>query len=336
MMKSVKSVLAASVVLALSGCGSDSSSPETGTFTLGVSDSPALATNVTIGFDRVVLKGEQTFVYDVTEEGELKQVNLLEFQGQQVEQLVAGQEVPVGPYQMCIYMKNDVTGSANTSFVIAEEVTKGLVSTSQGSCGVADTDFDAENVKEEGRIFLNKKFDIAVGNNAFVAEFNLAKLQGPKGNKDYWTLKPTDVVTIENVSDVGAIKGNVTAELFADCEIEAGGADVNNRGAVYLFPAGASVAGDEGTVSMADFRTTDGYLDTESAPFTAARVDEEGNYEMGFVVAGNYSLGYTCVAQNDDPDMNDMAEEGGFFFFADAADVTVNLEEVTEVNFAVQ
>ncbi|SHH98205.1 DUF4382 domain-containing protein [Ferrimonas marina] len=332
-MNLAKTALSSALVLALAGCGGsdDDNTAKTGQFSLGVSDSPALATNVTIAFDRVVLKGSsESYTFDVTEEGELKQVNLLDYQGQEVETLVSGQEVPVGEYQMCIYMKNDTTGADDTSFVIAEEAMKGLISNSQGSCGNADSEDQA--VKEEGRIFLNKKFPIAVGDNRFVAEFNLAKLQPPKGNKDYWVLKPTDVVRIENVSDVGTISGSVDSRITADCLVEAGD-DADNRSAVYLYRAGATLDGSENAAKMADFRDAP-YTTLETAPIASARVDEEGKFEFGFVVASDYALGYTCVAQKDDPVADDMNGEEASFFLFDAIDnVVVEENSTTEVAF---
>ncbi|MCG9728725.1 DUF4382 domain-containing protein [Shewanella sp. Isolate13] len=333
--------------LMLSGCGSDSDSnePEQALFSLGVSDNPADANIVNVAFKQVVLKNsEGAFSFDVaTGDDGLQHVDLLSFQGQNVETLVSGQSVPVGEYQMCIYMENNTISSDESSYVLSGATEdengefvggdiEGLVTNSNGSCGGVGA--DEENT---GRLFFNKSFTIAAGNNSFVAEFNLAKgLQAPHGNKDYWTLKPTSVQLV-NASEVGAIKGQISQETMVSCETAAGGSEFSP--AVYLYPSETALD------QMADFRTGPNVL-TQVAPITSARVnpildDSEKitgyEYEFGFVVADTYSLGYTCLAQNDDPEASNVREpEDGsapFFIDSDEQDVTVILGETTTRHF---
>ena len=59
------------------------------------------------------------------------------------------------------------------------------------------------------------------------------------------------------------------------------------------------------------------------------------DYEFGFVVAGDYSLGYTCLAQNDDPDVSNNPDdvEAPFFIHAAETGVTVTANGVAERNF---
>ncbi|GIU28853.1 DUF4382 domain-containing protein [Shewanella schlegeliana] len=333
--------------LMLSGCGSDSDSnePEQALFSLGVSDNPADANIVNVAFKQVVLKNsEGAFSFDVsTGDDGLQHVDLLSFQGQAVETLVSGQSVPVGEYQMCIYMENNTISSDESSYVLSGATEdengefvggdiEGLVTNSNGSCGGVGA--DEENT---GRLFFNKSFTIAAGNNSFVAEFNLAKgLQAPHGNKNYWTLKPTSVQLV-NASEVGAIKGQISQETMVSCEAEAGGSEFSP--AVYLYPSETALD------QMADFRTGPNVL-TQVAPITSARVnpilDSSENvtgyeYEFGFVVADTYSLGYTCLAQNDDPEESNVREpeDDSAPFFIDSAeqDVIVTLGETTIRNF---
>ncbi|ABZ77598.1 putative lipoprotein [Shewanella halifaxensis HAW-EB4] len=334
--------------LMLSGCGgsdSDSNEPEQALFSLGVSDNPADANIVNVAFKQVVLKNsEGAFSFDVsTGDDGLQHVDLLSFQGQDVETLVSGQSVPVGEYQMCIYMENNTISSDKSSYVLSGATEdengdfvggdiEGLVTNSNGSCGGVGA--DEENT---GRLFFNKSFTIAAGNNSFVAEFNLAKgLQAPHGNKDYWTLKPTSVQLV-NASEVGAIKGQISQETMVSCEAEAGGSEFSP--AVYLYPSETALD------QMADFRTGPNVL-TQVAPITSARVnpilDNSENvtgyeYEFGFIVADTYSLGYTCLAQNDDPEESNVREpEDGsapFFIDSDEQDVIVTLGETTIRNF---
>lgn len=320
-----KSALALALAGLLLGCGgSDPSEPaaQMATFSLGVSDNPADAKSVTIAFKQVVLKSTtEHYSFNVAANGELKFVDLLKFQGGAVETLVSGQSIPVGEYQMCLYMQNNTAASDASSHVQTfDGGVYGLTTNSNGSCGGVGAD-DVDT----GRLFFNKAFTIAAGVNRFVAEFDLSKgLQDPHGNKDYWTLKPTSV-QLFNQSEVGAIKGTVSASVIAGCEMQAGGSVFSN--AVYLYPANTSLE------QMQDFRIAQ---DTATAigPIAAARVngitDANGQvigheYEFGFVAAGDYSLGYTCLAQNDDPDESNKADDANAPFFIHDAVLGVNV-----------
>lgn len=96
---------------------------------------------------------------------------------------------------------------------------------------------------------------------------------------------------------------------------------------------------------MADFRGSDApYLLTDVAPITSARVNEltdesdvviGHDYEFGFVVAGDYSLGYTCVAQNDDPEAANTPDDAtdAFFIHIDEQAVEVVEGATTERHF---
>lgn len=330
-----KSALAVVLTTLLFGCGGsdyDDPAPEMATFSLGVSDNPADAKSVVIAFKQVVLKNQAgSYSFDVMPNGELKSVDLLEFQGRAVETLVSGQSIPVGVYQMCLYMKNSEVADANSSYVqTMDDEIHGLVTNSQGSCGGVGAD-----ESDTGRLFFNREFTIAAGVNSFVAEFDLNKgLQDPHGSHDYWTLKPTSV-QLFNQSEVGGIKGTVGPTVMDGCEAAAGGSEFAPT--VYLYPANTQLE------QMVDFRA-DADTATEIAPIAAARVNEitdaDGQvighgYEFGFVVTGDYSLGYTCLAQNDDPDVSNSADdiEAPFFVHADEQGVTVAAQAVTERNF---
>lgn len=341
--------LAVAISSVLVGCGSDSDSnptPEQGVFSLGVSDNPASANVVNIAFKQVVLKNSDGAIsFDVnTGEDGLQHVDLLSVQGSEIETLVSGQSIPVGEYQMCIYMQNNEVSIDESSYVLSGAeldtdtnewvggVVEGLVTNSNGSCGGVEAEEE-----DTGRLFFNKSFTIAAGTNNFVAEFNLTKgLQGPKGNKDYWTLKPTSVQLVNTV-EVGAISGQISEQTMADCETAAGGSEFN--AAVYLYPK------DTALESMADFRDAD-YSEDEVAPIASARVNpaldasgdvESYGYEFGFVSAETYSLGYTCLAQNDDPEDTNIAEpdDGSlpFFLSADEQSVVVVENETTVRDF---
>ena len=342
-MKYSKSILAVSLISILSACGgSDNSTtpePTMGTFNLGVSDNPADAEIVNIAFKQVVLKGDGGSIsFDVSTDGELKHVDLLQFQGQEVETLVSGQSIPTGEYQMCIYMEKSEVANEESSYVKTADGIAGLTTNSNGSCGGVGAEEPGT-----GRLFFNKTFTIAAGNNVFVAEFNLGKgLQAPHGNKDFWTLKPTSVQLVNN-AEVGAIKGQINAidsetiaNIKTDCETAAGGSEFGQ--AVYLYPAETTLT------DMIDFRPDADITAPQVAPIASARVNsildeneqEVGyEYEFGFVSAGTYNLGYTCVAQNDDPETANNPDdlETPFFIHIDEQSVEVTNGVTTERNF---
>lgn len=328
-MKHTKTLLAISLVSLLAGCGGSDSETQYGTLDLGVADNPADAKIVNIAFRQVVLKNsEGSYSFDVTEEGELEHVNLLDYQYPSVKTLVSGQSVPVGEYQMCIYMKNNEAADQNpdsptSSFVQTEDDSVfGLVTNSNGSCGGVGADEE-----DTGRIFFNKSFTIAVGENQFVADFSLGQgLQDPHGNKDYWTIKPT-AVQLVNLSDIGKISGQISYDTSLACGEDQGHA-------VYLYPA------DTALEDMFDFSPTN-----TGSPIASARanlIDPEDEtkgreYGFGFVAAGNYSLGYTCVAANDDPEAENTPSDTSdpFFIYIDEQDVSVTVDETTTRHFPI-
>jgi hypothetical protein len=334
-MKTVNTLIAlylSSLLVACGGSDDSTTAPQMGVFSLGVSDNPSDAKDVTIAFKQVVLKNDAGSIsFDVSDDGALKQVNLLEFQGTAVETLVSGQSIPVGEYQMCIYMQRSETPNVDSSYVkTLDDNLHGLTTNSNGSCGGVGAD-DTDT----GRLFFNKTFTIAAGVNSFVAEFDLnSGLQDPHGNKDYWTLKPTSVQLYNN-AEVGAIKGNIPEDLTTQCETAAGGSIFSQ--AVYLYSDATTLD------NMSDFRS-EAVVAPITAPIAAARVNDivdQNNqvigqgYEFGFVVAGSYSVGYTCVAQHDDPDVNNTPDDINqpFFIYADKQAVIVTNGTVANGDF---
>ncbi|WP_372882204.1 DUF4382 domain-containing protein [Psychromonas sp.] len=327
-MKTNNTLLALTLTTLLTACGGGGEgggSSAEGTFNFAVSDNPADAKVVNIAFKQIVLKNDDGSIsFDVAEDGALKNVDLLTVQGQAKEWLVSGQSIPVGEYQMCIYIKKSEVADIESSYVqTMNDNIAGLTTNSNGSCGGAG----AEEA-DTGRLFINKKFTIAAGTNNFVAEFDLLKiLQGPKGNKAYWTLKPTGINLI-NLSDVGSISGTISPQTSIDC-----GQDFGH--AVYLYPADTTLD------NMSDFteQTVDDPLVAPIASARANAINDDSTqgyeFEFGFVVAGTYNLGYTCTASNDDPAETNVetTDDETFFIYAAAEAVEVTSEQTTTQNF---
>jgi hypothetical protein len=142
-------------------------------------------------------------------------------------------------------------------------------------------------------------------------------------------------VQLHNISEVGAIEGSIPADMMTQCEVTAGGSAFSH--AVYLYQDTALLE------NMADFNI-DAVVAPDAAPIASARVNailDQNNqvigqgYEFGFVVAGNYSLGYTCVAQYDDPDVKNTLDdvESPFFLHADLQDIEVTNGTVANGEF---
>ena len=305
----VSLLTALSISLAACGGGSDGLESKSAQLTFAVSDSPENVQNVVIAFKNVSIKrvnngeddgqpGQLIAMQDAEgAETEYRQVDLLQFQGEDAAQLFTGISLVPGDYQMCIYMV-DGTGSGNPddSYVVEEDDSvKGLQTPSNGSCAGYKPDDEAMT----GRL-KTETFTIYEGNNYLVAEFNLMKvLKSPVGNKDYWTLKPTGYELV-HANDAGTIKGAVDSNVINNC--------TGSVAMAYLYPQTEnSLMGDFREDEIAQYT----YLGQPMiAPLAAAKVNERiaGNdtfyeYEFGFVRIGDYSIGYTCS-----PDDTELAE----------------------------
>ncbi|GAA5193718.1 DUF4382 domain-containing protein [Ferrimonas gelatinilytica] len=352
MMKSIKSVLAAGVVLALSGCGSDNSSspnpgpgpspePQMGTFSLGVSDAPVDdAKRVVLAFNDVILipqdgqNGGDPIHIELGNDGQPQQIDLLEFQGSAMEVIVSEGELEVGDYRMCLYAKDGLpNGSEESSFV---EKTDGIVVplkvNSKGACHGYKPDTDGQ-----GRMSFDKgdqMVTINTGQNAFVVEFDLRKaLTDPKG-QDWMFIKPNAVQLI-NIAGVGNISGELALTQRDACEadmVSLVGADTFAH-AAYLY------ANERDRSTMGDIVGEAGFPEGSELvePVAVANIVQVENqtdeliyrYEFGFIGEGEYSIGYTCTANADLPETHETAEQG-FLIYQHYVPVTVVVGETTE------
>jgi hypothetical protein len=314
------SILILSLVTLLSGCGNGSSS-KTGTLNLAVSDAPADAQIVNIAFKQVVLKSDSgSYSFDVSGDNALKHIDLVTFSGLKTSSLVSNEQINVGEYQLCIYIKNNKYSdqepdSPTSSFVKDPDGNiVGLTTPSEGACG-GGVGADEEDT---GRLFINKKFTISAGENSYIAEFDLNKvLMEPTGGDTFWTLKPTGIELFE----AGSISGTISKAFSDECASELGHA-------VYLYPGNVALE------NMLDLRE-DPAVAPEVAPIarSIAIINDAGDYEYEFpaVYEGSYSLGYTCMADNDLADENNIAD--AFIIYAAQQDIAVAIGTTTTVDF---
>lgn len=332
--------------LFLTGCGSDSSETSeqnTATFSLAVSDAPVDDANkVVLAFEDVVLvpfdpdtgkKMGEPIPMDVSENGELRRIDLMQYQGSDAETIISEETVEPGDYALCVYAKDGkYMNDDSLSYVEKTDGSfKGLVVPSKGSC------FGYKPATEDqGRLVFSQKGEhvtIHTGHNRYVVEFDLRKgLDDPQG-LDYM-LMDSNAVSLVNSSESGHIGGIVSSTQYQACEADSAALnaiqDVPAVHAVYLY------AGVMERTLMGDSGANDPTL---SEPVAIANVnktsDAEGNpvydYEFGYIGPGEYSLGYTCTAYVDTPENHETADHG-FLIYQHYSPVEVGAGESTEQN----
>ncbi|TON28231.1 hypothetical protein CGH60_08990 [Vibrio parahaemolyticus] len=339
------SLVGAAVVVALFGCNSDSNTiTKTTPVTLSVSDAPIDdVSEVVITYSKVAflpLDGgsPQIFeVYKTDEEGNYVDengdpipdgedplplsVNLLNYQGSDVQELVEDEVIPSGNYKLCVFA-NDGDHPDYPSYVIDEATGNQIPLTVKGD-GACPQGVGKE--PNSGVLFFNNTFAVNPDNNEFVVEFDLRRgLKDGTGQNEGYSIQRTSVTLINTVT-TGEIQGDVAAQTYADCEIDTSSAN-DYAHAVYLYKG--SVAKED----MGPFAGEDG----KTTPIAAANVVpdmEQVNYEyeFGFVEPGTYSVGYTCTANND-------SEEGivageTFSIYQATSGLTVSAGADTDANF---
>lgn len=342
----IKISLLTSLGVLLSACGgsidnNDDNESQKAQLTFAVSDSPENVQAVVIAFKNVAVKrvdSDDDLAAEIIamqdEEGEetdYRQIDLIEFQGADAAELFSGIELDPGDYQMCIYI-TDGNGSQDLddSYVIEEDDSvKGLQARSNGACA----GYKPDDEETTGRL-KTTTFTLNEGNNYLVAEFNLLQvLKEPAGNNDYWTLKPTGYELVHN-DQAGTIKGTVTSNVIANCVDD----DVSMA---YLYPpTSVEYMGD----FRADIIPQEYYMDKQlNAPLASTKVNQriDGSdvfyeYEFGFVLAGDYSIAYTCTSDNPEtaqPESYNLDEAPSIIYQnAPAVNVKVIAEETVNAS----
>jgi hypothetical protein len=272
----------------IAGCGGSGSSADdaTGLLSLGISDGPIHdAQKVCITFDEIEFKGEGApFVVSLDP---AEKVNLLDFQGNNAAPILFREELPAGNYQ---WMRLGVDAVAGSNGGI-------------GDTGGAACDGDASYiVMNDGGVYnlyvpsgvetglkLVSGFTVPANGSAdFTAEFDLMQsITSPPGMLPDVVLRPT--IRLVNNVDVGTLTGQVAVEL-ATAE--------SCAPSVYVF--------DDGVTPNA-FETGD--VADPNDPVATAMVNEQTNdeamteyhYTVGFLLAGEYEVAFTCDGETFEP-----------------------------------
>ena len=305
--QSFNTALVLSALGVLTACGGSSGSsddtasptpaPTSTTFSLAVSDAPVdNASEVVVYFDEVELIGNgDPISFSVTDEnGDPRSIDLLALPGAQFEVIVDDTEIPLGEYNQ---LRLSVT---DESFIVMDD-------------GTFPLRVPSGELKLDG-FTAQPNFDAA-----YTVEFDLRKsLVDPVG-QPVIMLKPRGVRLVLN-DDVGTLEGTVDSALVSAPEC-AEKVDMFEGNAVYVY---------EGEQTALDTLGDDadaGVDDSEVRPFTVVPVtysetDETYAFSAGFVPQGDYSLSFSCVALNDEPETDEDEEDGFFLQTLDSAAVT--------------
>ena len=267
----------AGAILLTTGCsGSSPDAQSTGRISLGISDGPVHdATKVCITFNEVEFRrGSESTV--VTLDPPAK-VNLLEFQGANAAPLLISQELPAGDYQSMRLGIDAVRGSNGGAGDTGGDDCDG-----EGSYIVLSTGTHNLFVPsgDENGLRLVSGFTVPANASAdFTAEFDLMKsVTAPNGQSPDVTLRPT--IRLVNNVEVGTLTGTVSNDLATATECEP---------SVFVFD---------------DSVTPNPIDEMEDDPVATAIVNfgsVEYEYVVGYLLAGNYNVAFTCDGENFEP-----------------------------------
>lgn len=324
-------LLSSAIILGLAGCGSSNDDkdatpppPQTGdktTFSLGVSDAPVTnLKQVNVVFDSITIKAQsgEEFSFETRSQSDNTQaqmVNLLDYTGDDIFELIDDQQVPVGDYQWirAEVINGDTNNLNMTSHVVYEDGSLApLVVKRKGNDGVGEIQLDG--------------FALNQTENEFVLEFDLKKSLVDPQNSDEIFLKPRGV-RLQNIAQSQEIEGKVSKNLIENCENDnniLAPTDAQFGHAVYLYAADAQTPSDIHEIN--DEPSQNAPLATANVEFDAD--DNEYEFELAFITPGDYQLAYTCSAHLDDPEQQDDD-----FNIYQLKPVTLTLADDLTVNF---
>ncbi|NVJ50607.1 MAG: DUF4382 domain-containing protein [Gammaproteobacteria bacterium] len=283
-------LIASSLIVA--GC--DSSTNDTGTLSLSITDAPVdSATEVVVEFTGVELKPADGQSINIDFDS-VRQIDLLALQNGLSEPLLDNEVVSAGAYQW-VRLKVNADNQVMDSYISFENGETHSLYVPSGS---------------QSGLKLNSGFNVAVGQSAdFTIDFDLRKsVVDPTSAQVDYILKPS--LRIIDNTEIGSIEGTVANATMEQASCVDGAV-------VYLF-SGSDVTPDD--------------LGSANEPLSSANItyDETNNiyrYTLAFLAPGDYSVALTCEAQLDDPEVDDDIS------FISTLNAAVASDEVTIVNF---
>ena len=296
-------ILTCFVIASLTGCGSSGGgSSSTGVLNISVTDAPVdEASSVIVEFTGVTIQpasGDRldfdfwecsetstscvvdtdctgsTNVCNVTP----RQIDLLALNGGGSEVILDGVTVPSGHYSWIRLKVNAVCDTMDSYIEIPNDINSpySLWVPSGSQTGLK----------------LVRGFDVPAGGIAsFTIDFDLRKsVNNPEGQGNCsgnYQLKPA--LRLVDNTDVGSISGTVSSGLIQDGSCTGGNA-------VYVFEDHNITPDDVDEINPEP---------VTSAIVTFDDVTQEYVYKAAFLSSGNYTIAFTCQAENDDPEVDE-------------------------------
>jgi len=303
-MKTNNALLLLSSLLLVSACGSDSSDPAkdtmlpTGQLSLAISDSPmAGVSHLGLVLNELVM----TDAAGVIHTHDLKDMafNLLDYQGMDSHMVVSGIDLPLGNYHDAYISIHQGDGNQGS-----------YIENGQGRHGLNVVD---------GRLPV-MNFELTQGQHlSLTMEIDLYR--GLSYHQDQYELNHQGMSSVDN-RYMGHLLGEVDPQWIADCESTySGTAPIGGQFThlAYLYPNTVT-----GISQMADMGTTPTTGSTAPSTVSPMMKDINGNWHfaMGYLPAGEYQVGYSCLGHLDDPIADDISN-GPFVIFKDAGSITI-------------
>jgi hypothetical protein len=298
-----------------SGSGTDDQSQPSGFLNLNVSDAPIKdATKVCIRFDGVELKHADSDERETIDFEQPEVVNLLANQGANSHPIVMGVELPAGEYEwirLKVQAERGLGGGAEDEDLNSDLCDDGT----ENSYLVREKTYLYNLFIPSGSqrgLQLIKNIVIPVNRSGdYTAEWDLGKsFNGPPGLEPDVMMKPVVKVVANN--EVGTLVGQVADELIV---LES--CDAEFPPSVYVF--------DDGIEPNA---LDDPFADDDAVAtgLVEQQMQDDGSmpwrYSIGFLLAGDYEVAFTCNG-------NDFIPLAG-----KPAEIVVG--DVTEVDFAAE
>ncbi|PKG57358.1 hypothetical protein CXF83_11550 [Shewanella sp. Choline-02u-19] len=299
-----KTVLVLSSVFWLGACGSDGDSTVTapelplGKFSLAISDSPmAGVSHVGMVMGELVM----TDASGVIHRHDLQNMafNLLDFQGIDSHLMVDSIDLPSGQYHDAYVTIHQ--GDGNQGCYVEDGQGRHGLHVENGQLPISDVE-----IVTGQHLAITMEIDLYRGLSQEQGQYNLS-------HEAMWS--------IDN-SHMGHLLGEVDPQWIADCEtayadLTPAGGQFNHL--AYLYPEQVTNIN-----QMADMGTNPPASFTAPTAVSPMMQDIDGNwhFSMGYLPAGNYRVGYSCLGHLDDPIADDISS-GSFVMFKDSGSITI-------------
>jgi len=307
-----KPALFFTMITALSACSSDDNgtlaSGRGGTansqFSLDITDAPVdNADEVWVEFTGISINlstnDENTNLQEFTFNSP-KRFNLLELQGNKVQNLLSDKIIPSGSYNWIRLAVNAEQDNTLDSYIKLKDGSEHELYIPGGS----QTGLKLNSSFE---LMTNAKFNYTI-------DFDLRKSIVLTGSNKY-ILRPT--LRLINNAESTTITGSVDASLLSTISAGCTDDDPVTGNAVYLY--------ENNNVTPNDINNSTKNLINSSLVV----LNSSGNYEytLGFIPQGDYTISFTCQSDIDNPETNDDIN------FTGTSNISVTAGQVKNFNF---